>query len=98
MATSNCLGTVKLLINISGRMAWGDHILDGAQIVLNCDFYYFFGVCEQFSGQSGSMPRLCGLVCTSYSTLCELSFRHRKKKLKHKAENRVRISSGSTQQ
>lgn len=97
MATSNCLGKVELLINISGRMAreggvggLADHTLDGAQIVLNCDSYYFSGVCRQFSVQSESRPRLCGLVCTSYSTLCELSFRHLKKKLKHKAENRDR--------
>lgn len=41
MATSNCLGSVKLLINISGRMAWGDQILDGAQIVLIAIFIIF---------------------------------------------------------
>jgi hypothetical protein len=83
MATNNGLGTVKFLINISGRMVLGgrrdaDQILDWAQIVLNCDFYYFLGVCRQFSGQSESRPRLCGLVCTRYWALCELSFRHLK--------------------
>jgi len=79
MAISDCLGTVKLLINISGRKAWGDQIVDGTHIVLNCDFIIFLGVCRQFLGQSESRLRLYGLVCTSYSTLCELSFRHRKK-------------------
>lgn len=65
-------------------MEWGgglaDQILDGTQIVLNCNFYYFFGVCRQFSGQSESRPQLGSLVYTIYLTLCELNFRHRKKK------------------
>jgi len=81
MATSNCLETVNFLINISRRMALGGYqILDGAQIVLNCDFYYFFRVYGQFSGQFESRPRLWDLVYTSYSTLCELIFRYRKRK------------------